>query len=68
VHLNDEHNAKAAKRKTREDLWASVHLQTFFAGPKGAIRYFASAQQEERMEERVEEEGEEERRLPSQKT
>jgi hypothetical protein len=40
VHLNDEHNAKAAKRKTQEDLWASVHLQTFFTGPKGAIRYF----------------------------
>jgi hypothetical protein len=26
VHLNDEHDAKAAKRKTREDLWASVYL------------------------------------------
>ncbi|RGP59431.1 af291909_2recq family helicase [Fusarium sporotrichioides] len=40
IHLNGEHNAKADKRKTREDLWASVHLQTFFAGPKRAIRYF----------------------------
>ncbi|KAL3584862.1 hypothetical protein FPOAC2_10284 [Fusarium poae] len=25
VHLNDEHDAKAAKRKTQEDLWATVH-------------------------------------------
>ncbi|KAM0362018.1 hypothetical protein ACHAO7_011321 [Fusarium culmorum] len=40
MHFNDEHGAKAAKRKTREDLWAAVHLQTFFTGPKRAIRYF----------------------------
>ncbi|EWY79528.1 hypothetical protein FOYG_17330 [Fusarium oxysporum NRRL 32931] len=40
MHFNDEHNAKAAKRKTQADLWAAVHLQTFFTGPKRAIRYF----------------------------
>ncbi|KAK2922489.1 Protein of unknown function DUF3505 [Fusarium oxysporum f. sp. vasinfectum] len=40
MHFNDEHNAKAAKRKTQADLWAAVHLQTFFTGPKRAICYF----------------------------
>ncbi|KAL3587615.1 hypothetical protein FPOAC2_13512 [Fusarium poae] len=40
MHFSDKHNAKAAKRKTQEDLWAAVHLQTFFTGPKRAIRYF----------------------------
>jgi hypothetical protein len=39
MHLNDKHDAKAAKRKTQEDLWVSVHMQTFFTGPKRAIHY-----------------------------
>ncbi|WKT53731.1 Helicase superfamily 1/2, ATP-binding domain, partial [Fusarium oxysporum f. sp. vasinfectum] len=45
MHFNDEHNAKAAKRKTQADLWAAVHLQTFFTGPKRAIRYFCPEDQ-----------------------
>ncbi|KAH7230986.1 hypothetical protein BKA59DRAFT_373214, partial [Fusarium tricinctum] len=40
IYLNGKYNAKADKRKTWEDLWASVYLQTFFVGPKRAIRYF----------------------------
>ncbi|KAK2669871.1 hypothetical protein RAB80_014008 [Fusarium oxysporum f. sp. vasinfectum] len=38
VHFNEEHNIKGAK--ARADHWTSVYLQTFFAGPKRAIRYF----------------------------
>jgi hypothetical protein len=59
VHLSDEHDAKAAKRKTQEDLWATVHLQTFFTGPKRAIRYFCVR---EVAREEGEEEGNERRR------
>ncbi|KAI5455851.1 hypothetical protein BGZ63DRAFT_317394, partial [Mariannaea sp. PMI_226] len=38
VHGNELHDLKRAK--SRAGSWASVQLQTFFTGPKSAIRYF----------------------------
>ncbi|KAF5239309.1 hypothetical protein FANTH_10012 [Fusarium anthophilum] len=62
MHFNDEHNAKAAKRKTQADLWAAVHLQTFFTGPKRAICYFCVREVGRGEGEREEEGGSERRR------
>lgn len=38
AHFNGEHGIKGARAQANH--WVDVHLQTFFTGPKRAIRYF----------------------------